>query len=990
MANMPLTNLRVPTGIKGVGDNSDLQIPSRGILGNAGSRQFASVHAPPDSRTGENFTLLKLTAEKMMQEEAGLRSEVSILRTKCLKSEEDVRDLESKVLELNNEITVLKVEHNEDVKLWQGLDSKFLATSTFSNHLAETLTLLESQLKGAEQSKSVLEEKLAEREKFYVETKAHIDATSEKLKHLEGSNVECMRKHTHVQVLADEATIAKLSGIIQQQTATLTSEVDKSKKLTCEIDELQEQVHQAALKRDEDKKVIESKTAELHLVTKNLLSKSEDVTSLQDKNLTLVQAKGELELQLKDLENSLKLEQKDSSTLREKVETLNLRIVELQHTNEAATRTIENLNSERARKAEQVEEEKKEQQNRVNELTHKLSEYEKYREATSQSLLEKSKEIETLLRRVAERDAELETTKDQVNRIQLECRTKQQRIEQMLEQEQNIQRQMQEMRENCAAAENAAKELSEMADMRRRYEQQTKEAAAEEKRKGEAALEVIRQTSRRELSKELDSANWRLNCALKDHEDMVRLLKKASEEEKEKMLEGHANEIRTKEQELRAEMEERCSEVTHILQQRIEELKKIQHEEMANLQTRHDVLLKKAEETDSIKEQIRKLKEDHRVELATVTQQLNEKCDILKREHETDVFRLQSKATKDIQELESKSAFWQMEYVKLREITSVKASVIEKRGAETANAPMKIEEYSTTQKESTSPAKDDQLKSSLAGEEQRNDATFKTPSSSANLLERVPELDSKPSNPASPEIAKANELTLSPALLSANHVIPNDDELKRVMVKVDDSLKNEDHKIHFDELGKDSLDKNEVSDISDSCKLRMLTANASRLQEPKCQKREPVLAPSNQSEQMQRGSTCQKVVLSIVTTRTQTAKNGQIQSYQGGVVDTLNPDEKGITRKQSRRSEMLEDFPTARLDSQAMGTVPVRNKTGTRVSNQTKNVESWLHGSTDKSSRKAKKVKLNDSEQQSKRISKTLCDLFNMEDLMDPYAFDEL
>ncbi|KAL3698846.1 hypothetical protein R1sor_012922 [Riccia sorocarpa] len=908
-----LTNAKVPTGVQAA---IDIDLLPR-ILGDAGSRQIMCAHTPVDARTGGNFSQLKLTAEKMMQEEASLKSELNVMRTKYLKSEEDVRNLESKVADLNNEIAMLTVEHNEDVKLWKGLDSKFLATSTFSNHLTETLTLLESQLKEAEQNKNSLERKLAEREKFYEDTKSQIDETYNKLKDLEDSITDY------------EEMIAELGEIIQEQTTTLAAEVANAKVLLCRNDDLEEQVRQAAQKSEEDKKLFDSMTAELQQLTKNLLSKLEDVTSLQNQNLTLMQAKGAVEIQVKDLENSLKLGQKDKDNLREKVDTLNLRISELQKINEEATLTIENLNSERARRAEQVEHEKTETQNTISELADKISEYEKYQGSTRQTLLEKSQEIESLLRRVAERDAEIQTTKDQVIRMQQECSEKQQRIERLTEQEQNIQRQMQEIQENCTGAENAAKELSirykhqleakqaeltlhlqeisqrnnqEMAEMRRRFEEETKQAAAEEKRKGEAALEVIRQSAMKELSKELDSANERLNCAQKDHEDKFRQLKKAYEEEKEKALEQHAKEIRSKEQELRIETENRCSEVSQTLHQRIEELKKLQHEEIVHLQARHDILLKRAEEADSVKEQIRKLKEDHKAELGRVIKQLNDKFDVLKHEHEADVLLIQSTARKDVEEWRSKAAFWHMECIKLRAITSDKAGATEGNGAEIARTP------NNTQ-----------------------DLTFE-------LRMQFPDVEP--------------------------YTVPDSALLLRV---------------------------------------QEVTASLSRLQELQCQKRERVLAASSHSGQREKSG--QKVAISIVTTRSQSAKNfitkteseyrnGQMQSYPARVPESHHPDEIGITRKQSRRSERVEDCPSAGPDSEAMLTVPLRSKpvgtVCTEDCDKMKNVESWLQTSFEKSRRQTKKVKFNvDSQQQSTPYSKTLCDLIEMEELMDPYAFNE-
>ncbi|BBN03117.1 hypothetical protein Mp_2g20890 [Marchantia polymorpha subsp. ruderalis] len=667
--------------------NSKIEIPAKeagephsgmsfgGFLGSGGTR-FAAPSKLTGSRTGENFKQLKLTAEKMMQEQASIHSELQIMKNKFLNSEEQVQNLELKMQDLYNENAKLKVERNEDMNLWNGLDSKFLATTTFCDHLAETLRVLEVQLAEAEQSRKDLEEKLEERKIFYEDTKSQVDDLSLRIQETEDKNK------------IYEERIANISNNLEESEKKLDADHEELMKLKCEKDDLQQQLINAVRKIEDDKETIESRTSEIEHLTRKLLIKAEDVTNLQAKNLVLVQEAGEQMRHLKDTQNAYNLELKENEILKETRTKLDLKISELQHANEVANTTIESLHSERIRTAEQFEEDKKAHQMSSDMLKQQLAEFETIANSLRQNLREKSEETEILHRKVSESDAELETVKDEVIRIRHESNENKQLIEaEMSQQKEKYNREIQEMRVQLTAAEKASAEISlrfkyqleakqaeltshlqeisqrnnqEMADMRRKYEAQTREAAAEEKQKGESALETIKRESELQLSRKLDEAKNVFKRAQKDHEDMVRIIKEANEEEKEKLKALHAEELEKKQHELSAETTKRCDNITEDFQQQIMELQKSHQEEVIKLQA---LLLETAEEVASMKEQLEKLKDDHIKDLASKIQEMNSRYNLRSREHEAEIVRLEMECTKIIEEWKSRALFYE---VKLR------------------------------------------------------------------------------------------------------------------------------------------------------------------------------------------------------------------------------------------------------------------------------------------------------------------------------------
>nr|XP_011467644.1 PREDICTED: synaptonemal complex protein 2-like isoform X2 [Fragaria vesca subsp. vesca] len=124
-------------------------------------KTFAYSWRPPESTSSGSLANLKLTAEKLVKEQASVKTDLEMANTKLKKSMEHIRALEEKLQNAFNENAKFKVKQKEDEKLWKGLESKFSSTKTLCDQLTETLQLLAGQVQDAEKDKEAFEGKLS-------------------------------------------------------------------------------------------------------------------------------------------------------------------------------------------------------------------------------------------------------------------------------------------------------------------------------------------------------------------------------------------------------------------------------------------------------------------------------------------------------------------------------------------------------------------------------------------------------------------------------------------------------------------------------------------------------------------------------------------------------------------------------------------------------------------------------------------------------------
>ncbi|KAI3464467.1 hypothetical protein Pfo_021130 [Paulownia fortunei] len=121
----------------------------------------SSSLAPSESVSSGSFANLKLTAEKLVKEQASAKTDLELANSKLKKLTEQICILEEKLQFAFNENAQLKVKQKEDEKLWKGLEYKFSSTKTLCDQLTETLQQLNVQVQLAEKDKAFFEDKLS-------------------------------------------------------------------------------------------------------------------------------------------------------------------------------------------------------------------------------------------------------------------------------------------------------------------------------------------------------------------------------------------------------------------------------------------------------------------------------------------------------------------------------------------------------------------------------------------------------------------------------------------------------------------------------------------------------------------------------------------------------------------------------------------------------------------------------------------------------------
>ncbi|CAA2955739.1 Hypothetical predicted protein [Olea europaea subsp. europaea] len=120
-----------------------------------------SSRASSGSVSAGSFANLKLTAEKLVKEQASAKTDLELANSKLKKLTDHIRVLEEKLQNACNDNAKLKVKQKEDEKLWKGLESKFSSTKTLCDQLTETLQQLAVQVRDAEKDKALFEGKFS-------------------------------------------------------------------------------------------------------------------------------------------------------------------------------------------------------------------------------------------------------------------------------------------------------------------------------------------------------------------------------------------------------------------------------------------------------------------------------------------------------------------------------------------------------------------------------------------------------------------------------------------------------------------------------------------------------------------------------------------------------------------------------------------------------------------------------------------------------------
>ncbi|CAH8309714.1 unnamed protein product [Eruca vesicaria subsp. sativa] len=253
----------------------------RSMAGSARNLSFPS-RQPPDSVSSGNFSNLKSTAEKLVKEQASMKSDLELANAKLKRSMDHIHALEEKLQNAFNENAKLRVMQKEDEKLWRGMESKFSSTKTLCDQLTETLQHLASQVQEAEKDKELFESKFSTSAEVVDSLKQQMQELSSRLGAAE-ENIKSREKELEELKLEKEQT---------------------------EKSYLDEQCRTASLLKDKDAMIVNSEAAiaEAKLNIENLNFQLEKVrvelTSKEDEAKYLVRVKEKLEQEKMDIQLS--------------------------------------------------------------------------------------------------------------------------------------------------------------------------------------------------------------------------------------------------------------------------------------------------------------------------------------------------------------------------------------------------------------------------------------------------------------------------------------------------------------------------------------------------------------------------------------------------------------------------------------------------------------------------------------------------------------
>ncbi|KAK8646852.1 hypothetical protein V6N13_120622 [Hibiscus sabdariffa] len=316
-------------GFPSVKNLDQFKFLSRSGSGAAKTFQFSSRTSSDSSSLG-SFANLKLTAEKLVKEQASVKTDLELANCKLKKSMEHIHALEEKLQNAFNENAKLKVKQKEDEKLWKGLETKFSSTKTLYDQLTETLHHLANQVQNAEKDKEFFEVKLVESSKAIDSLNEHMGGLSLKLNSAEetirnrGKQIEELKfeKEENDRFYRDE----------QRKTVNLIEEKD------------------ALIKKFEatviaNKQAVESLNSKMGEVQLDLRLKEDEIKCLLTTQENLEKENSDLLLTNNEYAKKLSISLQEIKHLGSFVAVLATQLVELDKQNLTFTNKFDELNS---------------------------------------------------------------------------------------------------------------------------------------------------------------------------------------------------------------------------------------------------------------------------------------------------------------------------------------------------------------------------------------------------------------------------------------------------------------------------------------------------------------------------------------------------------------------------------------------------------------------------------------------------------------------
>uniref|UniRef100_A0A7N1A1F1 Synaptonemal complex protein 1 n=1 Tax=Kalanchoe fedtschenkoi TaxID=63787 RepID=A0A7N1A1F1_KALFE len=301
-------------------------VPSSGP---ASVNKFSMPSRPSmDSISSRSFANLKLTAEKLVKEQATVKTDLEIASSKLKKSMEHIHLLEDKLQVAFNENAKLKVKLKEDEKLWESLESKLTSTKTYCDQLMQTLQQLASQVQDAEKDKETFQEKLTVNTSAVDELKCQMNSLTLKLEDavetIRSRDNELMELKAQInareQIYRDE--VCKFSCLIEEKDSTIKDLNDQVQTGKLDLDSLNTKLAECHLG-------LQKKDEELKSLTWTLENMDKENSDIQASNEQLSNKLQKVLEETKDLEHLLQLSVEKLVELDEQSLTLSKKLFEL-------------------------------------------------------------------------------------------------------------------------------------------------------------------------------------------------------------------------------------------------------------------------------------------------------------------------------------------------------------------------------------------------------------------------------------------------------------------------------------------------------------------------------------------------------------------------------------------------------------------------------------------------------------------------------------
>ncbi|MCL7040848.1 hypothetical protein MKW94_013973 [Papaver nudicaule] len=432
------------------------------------SLMSSSYRSSSDSVSLGNFANLKLTAEKLVKEQASVKTDLELTNTKLKRAVDHIHLLEEKLQNAVNENAKLQVKQKEEAKLWKGLESKFSSTKAFCDQLTETLQHLAGQVREAENDKKVFEDKFVASSEAFDNLHLQMAGLTLRMDSTKENMGKCEELLSELQIEKEERE--KFYIVEQGRTANLIEIKD------AQIKDLEKSVAADSL-------CLDKLNSRLQEVQRELRLKEDMCKCLADAQSNLEREKGDLQANNEHYARRLLASGQEIKGLQGLVHDLVEKLIELEKQSAAVSDHVAQLNHTFETSYKLVKQEKdltanlsQLQSNQFHEqlmniksendalrlgneeLKNKGAEFQKFQELL---ILQHAEENRSADERIKKMESEAETLILKKAELEMLLANMEERIKQLSEESELAEHKMQELSQNISTLESESRDMQD-------------------------------------------------------------------------------------------------------------------------------------------------------------------------------------------------------------------------------------------------------------------------------------------------------------------------------------------------------------------------------------------------------------------------------------------------------------------------------------------------------------------------------------------------